>query len=68
MEVASTAIREIDYEAGRRRLTVRFQSGEAYVYAEVPKPVHRAFLSAESKGRFFQTEIRRRYPYRRLTS
>lgn len=66
MEVESSAIQEIDYDAGRAKLMVRFVSGERYVYVGVPGEVHRSFCEAESKGRFFQAEIRDRYPYNRL--
>jgi lysyl-tRNA synthetase class 2 len=45
---------------------VRFVSGEQYVYVGVPGEVHRSFVDADSKGRFFQNEIRDRYPYNRL--
>jgi hypothetical protein len=68
MEVESTAIQEIDYDAERAKLLVRFVSGERYVYVGVPGEVHRSFCAAESKGRFFQAEIRDRYPYNRLDS
>lgn len=66
MQVESAAIQEIDYDAERAKLLVRFQSGERYVYVGVPGEVHRSFLEADSKGRFFQAEIRDRYPYNRL--
>lgn len=68
MEVESAAISEIDYDAERSKLFVRFVSGERYVYVGVPGEVHRSFLDAESKGRFFQSEIRDHYPYNRLDS
>jgi lysyl-tRNA synthetase class 2 len=66
MEVESTAIREIDYDAERAKLVVCFSSGERYVYVGVPGEVHRSFCESESKGRFFQRQIRDRYPYNRL--
>lgn len=66
MEIESTAISEIDYDAERAKLLVRFQSGERYVYVGVPGEVHRSFVDAESKGRFFQAEIRDQYPYNRI--
>lgn len=68
MEVMSTAIQEIDYDAERAKLLVRFASGERYVYVGVPGEVHRSFLEAPSKGGFFQAEIRDRYPYNKLDS
>jgi lysyl-tRNA synthetase class 2 len=66
MQVESAAIQDIDYDVERAKLLVRFQSGEQYVYVGVPGEVHRSFLEADSKGRFFQAEIRDRYPYNRL--
>ena len=66
MEADSTAIQDIDYDEERSKLLVRFQSGERYVYVGVPGEVHRSFLDADSKGRFFQAEIRDQYPYNRL--
>lgn len=68
MEVESSAIQEIDYDRDKAKLMVRFQSGERYVYVGVPGEVHRSFVEADSKGRFFQAEIRDRYPYNRLDS
>ena len=66
MEVDSTAISEIDFDAERGKLLVRFISGERYVYVGVPGEVCRSFVEAESKGRFFQNQIRDRYPFNRL--
>lgn len=68
MDVESTAIGEIDYDAEREKLTVRFVSGQRYVYVGVPGEIGRSFEEAESKGRFFHAEIRDRYPFNRLES
>lgn len=64
MHVDSSAIQTIDYD--NDKLFVRFASGERYVYVGVPPEVCRSFLDADSKGRFFQAEIRDCYPYNRL--
>jgi hypothetical protein len=66
MDVESAAIREIDYDASRSKLLIRFVSGERYVYVGVPAEVSRGFIEADSKGRFFQSQIRDRYPFNRL--
>ena len=68
MEVQSAAIQEIDYDAERAKLLVRFTSGERYVYVGVPGEVHRSFVEAPSKRGFFLAEIVNRYPYNRLDS
>ena len=66
MHVHSEAIEDIDYEAPRKRLLVRFTSGQQYAYKEVPREVHRSFLEADSKGRFFHEQIDGRYRYEKL--
>jgi len=66
MDVESTAISEIDYDDERAKLLVRFMSGERYVYVGVPAEVCRSFVEADSKGRFFQLQIRDRYPFNKL--
>ena len=65
--VVSTAIRAIRYDAGRQRLVVRFVDGGEYAYVGVPPEVSRSFAEAPSKGGFFATAIRGRYPYNKLT-
>ena len=66
MQVESQAIREINYDAERAKLFVTFSDGDLYVYVGVPGEVHRSFLDADSKGRFFAYEIRDQYPYNKV--
>jgi len=66
MQVESAAIADIAYDPALARLVVRFVGGGVYAYAGVSGEVHRAFLAAESKGRFFAAEIRGRYPFDKL--
>ena len=63
----STAIRAIRYDEDRQRLLVRFIDGDEYAFVGVPGEVHRSFVDAESKGRFFAEMIRGRFPYNKLT-
>jgi KTSC domain len=63
--VESEAIAEIRYETGRSTMHVRFVDGEWYSYFDVPPGVHKAFVAAESHGRFFRSHIRDKYRYRR---
>lgn len=66
MLVESAAVRAIDYDPRRQALRVTFVSRGRYLYRGVPAEVHRTFLEAESKGRFFQAQILGRYPFVRL--
>lgn len=66
MQVQSEAISDIDYDEARAKLFVRFIDGDQYVYVGVPGQVHRSFVDADSKGRFFAAQIRDQYPYNKL--
>lgn len=66
MQVQSAALSAIDYDERDDRLTVRFASGGRYAYFGVPRAEYRAFLDADSKGRFFHHRILNRYPFARL--
>lgn len=62
----STAIRRIAYLAQDRELDVTFVgSGNTYTYIGVEPEIHEEFRRAPSKGRFFNTRIKDRYPFRR---
>ncbi len=65
-EVDSSALKAIDYRPRQHQLVLRFSSGERYVYDQASEELYQRFLAAESKGRFFQAEIRGRLPYRKL--
>jgi len=63
----STAIANIKYDDRRNRLTVTFVTGRIYEYVDVPSEVAASFLSANSKGTFFNIYIRDRYDFREMT-
>lgn len=54
------------YDAGKHILYLRFRSGEVYRYFEFPAEKYREFLDAESRGRYFLSNIRNRFRYERL--
>jgi hypothetical protein len=64
----SLAIREFSYDRERAELTVTFETGRVYVYAKVPEFTFQRFARAASKGRFFNTEIRDKYRFRKLAA
>jgi len=66
MHVTSSAIADIAYDQATAALYVTFVDGDRYRYAKVSAAVYRAFIDAESKGRFFASGIRDRYAYQRL--
>lgn len=67
IRVESSSIDSVGYDPDTRRLFVRFlESGIAYVYAEVPERVFNELLASNSKGRYFNDEIKGAFAYRRL--
>jgi KTSC domain len=59
--VQSTAIAKIGYSKRRHILEIEFVNGAVYRYLDVPPTVHRDLMSAESKARFYDSNIRRHY-------
>ena len=55
------------HDEDRRVLYLRFRkTGDVYRYFDFPAAQYRAFLDAESHGRFFLAHIRGPYRYERL--
>ena len=55
----------VAYDAGTRILYLRFQSGDIYRYFDFPNNDYQQLLSAESKGRYFLSNIRNCFRYER---
>ena len=63
----SSVIKDFKYEAEHARLTVTFTTGRVYAYYAVPAAMHGAFRLAFSKGTFFNTKIRDKFPFKDVT-
>ena len=61
--VDSSTMRSVGYEAESRILEIEFDSGAVYQYLDVPLRRYEELQAAESKGRYFNSEIRDSYPY-----
>lgn len=62
----SKLLAAVAYDAPRRQLYLRFKSGEIYRYFTFPAEQYQKFLHADSRGQFFLSQIRNRFPYERL--
>jgi hypothetical protein len=62
----STVIRRFAYDPQAKALDVTFVTGRRYRYFAVPAQVAGAFGEAESKGGFFNAEIRDHYAFEEL--
>jgi hypothetical protein len=62
--VESSTLATVGYDDDREPLQLEFLSGEVYQYFDVPAALHRALLSAPSKGSYFNRAIRGRFAFR----
>jgi hypothetical protein len=56
------------YDGLRRRLEIEFRSGERYLYLQVPPHCYQQLLLADSKGSYFNRNIRNRFPFQHLSN
>ena len=66
LTVRSSVIAGIGYTASDKTLEVQFHNGRVYQYKGVPPEQHAALMAAESIGRYFNENIRDRYPAKEL--
>jgi hypothetical protein len=59
----STVIQHFSYDSDSRQLTIRFMSGKAYRYVDVPPGVHSDFQLAFAKGVYYNEHIRGKFRY-----
>ena len=59
--VDSTVIAQIGYDSAKRELGIEFrESGEIYIYFEVPSEEYETFMAAESKGTYLNKVFKQR--------
>ena len=64
--VTSSSLKSIAYDSDHKVLEVEFRSHAVYVYRDVPDWVVERLMAARSKGRYFESCIRDRYPSQRV--
>lgn len=62
----SSAVVSVGYDRSRRVLEVEVDGGAVYQYLAVPARVYFGLLSADSRGRYYNQQIKPNYEYRRL--
>jgi hypothetical protein len=64
--VNSRLLYVVGYDAKKGDLEITFRDGRACLYLAVPATVYLALMNAESKGDYFNQEIKDRYVFRPL--
>ncbi len=65
VQVESSMISAVAYDDAARDLLVIFNTGQTYVYNDVPREVYDGLLKADSKGSYMKDFVIDMFPYRR---
>lgn len=62
----SSLIQRAVYDASEQTLAVTFTTGRTYLYFGINADLYAAFMTAPSRGQFFNWRIRDQYEFREL--
>jgi len=65
-EIKSSNIKKTEYDTDSKLLIVEFNNNTKYQYDEVPHQIYTKFRLAESQGKFFTSEIAKKFKYKKL--
>ena len=65
-EIQSTNLKKTTYDVESKQLMVEFNNGTKYEYDEVPHEIYTKFRKSESQGKFFITEISKKFKYKKV--
>lgn len=65
-EIKSSNIRKTEYDTESKKLVVEFNNGLRYEYDSVPHQIYTKFRGSQSQGKFFTTDIAKKYKYKKL--
>ena len=65
-EIKSSNIVRSQYDTETKEMIVEFVSGTKYQYDEIPHQTYTKFRMAESQGKFFSSEIAKKFKYKKL--
>ena len=61
----SSNISRFKYDSRIQTLTIEFNNGSVYDYYDIPESIYKGMQSAESKGSYLATNIKKKYRYAR---
>jgi len=65
-EIKSSNIKKTEYDTETKKLVVEFNNNLKYEYDEVPHQIYTKFRKADSQGKFFTTDIAKKFKYKKL--
>ena len=68
VQLQSKTLASALYHPRRRQLKLEFRSGKRYLYFQVPLQCYQELLCADSKGGYFNRNIRNRFHFQDLST
>ena len=65
-EIESANITKSEYDTESKEMIVEFKNGMRYQYEGVPHEVYTRFRMTESQGKFFSSDISKKYKFVKL--
>lgn len=65
-EIESTNLVRTEYDTTTKKLIAEFKNGSKYEYEDVPHNVYTKFRMAESQGKYFTTDISKKFKYKKV--
>ena len=65
-EIKSSNLKKTEYDTQTKKMLVEFNNGLKYEYDEVPHQIYTRFRMSESQGKFFTSDIARKYQYKKV--
>jgi hypothetical protein len=65
-EVLSSNIVRTEYDTETKHMIVEFKNGTKYQYDSVPHEIYTRFRMTESQGKFFSTDISKKFKFTKL--
>ena len=66
--VDSSNLKSVGFDEKSHVLEIQFHHGGIYRYHDVPAETHAALMKAESKGKYFQTNIRNKFRFEKVAA
>ena len=65
--VSSSNLAAVGYDPNTKILEIEFHGGSVYAYSDVPQDIFDELMSAESHGKYFNANIKDKYPYTKIS-
>jgi hypothetical protein len=65
-EVNSSNLVRTEYDTETKKMIAEFKNGSKYEYNEVPHNIYTRFRMAESQGKYFKSEIEKKFKFKKV--